>query len=297
MYRVLLRHLGSTKELRGLRLKLKDLQSEPFWVFRGWVERIQERLRGRKVVFIIDEFTKAEEAWKQRQIDQDFFEGLRWLVGEHQDVVFLLCVHEMIYRLLAPEEGNNGRWALLQKGQPVRLNYLDRDSAARLIRQPLGHIYQYDDSIVEYMVELTAGHPYFLQGLCRELATHMAQGNQTRVTLEDLSAAISHVLANGEHYFSHFLNEVQDDLETLVAIAWASGDNNLWLKQDQIQNLLSAPGLISAKGTMNISTLGVVDNRATQTGWEYRISIGLFQRWLRRNYSLSALVQQRRSAQ
>ncbi|MCL4517755.1 MAG: TGS domain-containing protein [Thaumarchaeota archaeon] len=285
---------------RGIRLKPRDIRSDSFWGFRQWLDKTYERLHGRKLLLLIDEFSKAEEALTKKQIDPSFFEGLRWLVTTTPSAVFLLSMQETVYNPIISTRWRTSSRVLLQKAYPVRLTVLDTDSATKLILQPMGHTYQYEDQSVKRILQLSACHPYFLQALCLDLATHMAQQDRTNVTLNDLEVVIPNILSTG-HYFSHFLESLPGfHREILAATAYASQGNNLWVAQNEIHSLMETHGNRIqprgfAKALADLCSLNIVEPREARASWEYRISICLFEMWLLRNVPFGFLAQQRRS--
>ena len=71
-------HLRQTEIKKDLRLRQKDLISDPFGTFALWVKEVQKRLQGTELLFLIDEFTTAEELCNKNELNPSFFDGLQW---------------------------------------------------------------------------------------------------------------------------------------------------------------------------------------------------------------------------
>ena len=219
----------SVDNSRNLRLSRSDLSGEPFQVFAEWVRQIELRLHGTRLMFLIDEFTKAEQLWSNGELDDSFFDGMQWLVGS-ENVACLICVHDHIY------QRNSRTWPVLQRGNPVMLGTLDRPSARRLIQQPLSVSYSYADGVVDELLDLTACHPYFIHAICLELASGKAMSSESLITWDDLQSAVSKVLRTGKHYFAHFLGKIDDyTLTVLKCIAFLSQDDDPWVLRDDVR--------------------------------------------------------------
>ena len=78
---------------------------------------------------------------------------------------------------------------------PIHLAPLDRETAVRLITEPVKGIYQYDEAAIALILEQSGGRPYEVQSLCHaviEHVKHRIQGQKisppVRVTAEDVKA-------------------------------------------------------------------------------------------------------------
>jgi (p)ppGpp synthase/HD superfamily hydrolase len=263
-----------------LRLRLNELYQSPFTYFAQWVKQVEKRLGGKRLLFMIDEFTRAEEEYKRGQIDESFFSGLQWLAG-NQHIGFFICVHDHIYRQ------NTQSWGFLQRGHPLYLRTLDKQAAKKLIQLPLQSLYQFDDGIVDKIVALTNGHPYFIQAICLELSVHMSKQDTHRITDDDLSVAINRVLHNGRHYFHHFHNqETPLCNDVLKCIAFLADDEHQWVERETIQEAALewqiGNRMSIAESIGILYQAGIIEARThNNTKSTYRIPIKLFQFWLR----------------
>jgi hypothetical protein len=80
-----------------------------------------------------------------------------------------------------------------------RLAELNLDAAQRLIREPVGEVYRYEDGVVEQIVALAGGHPFLLDSICRLLFRRSEERNHTGpVTEHDLTAIHPAVLEQAD---------------------------------------------------------------------------------------------------
>ncbi len=265
---------------RGLRLRERDLLADasPYVAFAKWTKRVQKQLQGRRLLFVIDEFTKAEEECDAGRLDRAFFQGLHHLTGT-VGVGFLFCVHDNIYRQ------TSHCWELLQRGQPIRLGSLEKSAAAQLVRRPLDNLYEFEDDVVERILDLTNCHPYFMQAICAEVTKRMSQQPYSRVTLDDLYSAMAFVLRTGDHYFNHYRGHTDHlNWETLKTIAYLAGDDNGWVEGNAIREALAhieqSSHLIS-NALGDLYRAGIIESRNEPQRTLYRIPVGLFQLWLK----------------
>ncbi len=268
------------KERKGLRLKPRDLGENPFIAFAQWVKQVEQHLRGKRLLFVIDEFTTAEEKFQEGRLDGSFFDGMQWLAGT-QRIGFLLCVHDHIFK------ETSRSWGLLQRGQPLRLSILDRKSARRLVQQPLERIYKYEPGVVEEILNLTNCHPYFVHILCQEVITNVTGREGDTVTFADLNIATKTMIINGRHYFNHLLNH-QDTLsyDTLRFISRICDEETPWVSRDEIQAVMKKNGYgydgkVISKLIGDLNRATILESKIHNQQAVYRIQIGIFYRWLR----------------
>ena len=279
-YEKLVRHFKRQDDRRGLRLREKDLEADPFATFARWVQRVEKKMQGTRLVFIIDEFTTAEEEYGRGRLDDSFFDGMQWLAG-NQQVGFLLCVHDHVFHR------SSRSWGLLQRGQPIRLGSLDRASAAKLVQQPLERIYNFEPEVVDHILTLTNSHPFFIHAICQELTRQMAQATHDTVSEDDLQKAVSIVLTSGDHYFSHFNNRTDEhSWDTLKIIAYISKDDEAWVSRDEVRAAMEnygypSEGMLVSKSIGDLFHAGILEGSNLQGQAIYRIPIGLFRIWLR----------------
>lgn len=270
------------EDRKGLQIRERDLATDPFVRFAAWVKRVEQRLQGTRIIFMIDEFTRAEEECRRGKLDVGFFDGLQYLAGS-EDIGIILCVHDSVYH------EDSLSWEMFQRGQPIRLRALDRASAARLVKQPLERLYTFDQKIVDEILDLTHCHPYFIQAICQSLITHMAQKADEHITKDDLIRARASVLVTGDHYFSHYRGITDGrSWDTLKILAYITDeDDHLWATSDEIRQGLkkfghNIEGWAIAKSIGDLLHAGIIEARDVQSQHAaYRIPIGMLRLWLR----------------
>ncbi|GAB4524924.1 MAG: hypothetical protein OHK0046_40120 [Anaerolineae bacterium] len=277
-YDKVLQRINRIEDRRALHLRERDLRERPFVVFARWVKRLEERLGGQRLLFVVDEFTTTEEKHRQGNLADDFFDGMQWLVDSER-IGFLLCVHNHVMK----ERGRS--WELLQRGPVVRLDTLDWQSAARLVQQPIERIYKYEPGVVDHILTLTNGHPYFVHILCQEIVKNVSRRDGDSVTEMDLERAVQVMMQSGPHYFNHLYDRHDDtSFDTLRIIAY----HEEWVSRDEIQEArgrygLSTDGKIIAKTLGDLSSAEIIEGVKRSQKVVYRIKLPVFKLWLQRH--------------
>lgn len=102
------------------------------------------------------------------------------LIDEQRHLTFAFVVGRRIDELPSRIK------ATFKSAQCKLISVLDRASAVQLITQPSRGVVAFDDAAVETLLDLTAGHPYFLQLLCYGLFERATRAGRAVVTAADI---------------------------------------------------------------------------------------------------------------
>lgn len=110
-------------------------------------------------------------------LNSDFGERCRFIFAGYRDLAHHCMDSESRFRNFA---------------EPIRLGNLDPLSARLLIEEPmceeLGFRFESDD-LVEMILDMTAGHPNYIQVFCKELSESLESQQRRRVRLADIEQA------------------------------------------------------------------------------------------------------------
>lgn len=254
-----------------------------------WV-KLAEQLTGKRLFFLIDEFTIAEEACTNGYIDESFFQRMDAIV-DGGSLSMMLCIHNTVLRRPGSKLGN-----LQQRAKVIWVPELDERDAVALINQPVNQFYQYAQGVEDEIIQLTNRHPYYIHTLCNELITAASMRDNPLITKADLQKAVERVLHSAPIHFAHFQSAAADDTgwKILEAIARISGTNNLeWVEIERIKDVmfLVTEGVTSVdvhNRLMNIYNAGGIEKDSSTGKVRYRIAIGLFHKWLQPNVDTHA---------
>ncbi|MCP4660043.1 MAG: ATP-binding protein, partial [bacterium] len=175
---------------------------------------------GRRLILAVDEFELIEDGIRAGPIDAGFLPYLRALNQRHR---WLALIFGGLHTL--DEMGRDYRSAFYGQAEHVRVGYLDRDDAFRLITQPHPDFaLEYAPELCERLYELTYGQPYLLQRLCWELVNRwnerfLAEGESVPRTLvlTDLEPVLTADLyAAADYYFDGVWSNVTDAERALM---------------------------------------------------------------------------------
>ena len=203
---------------RGLQQPVPDLtafEQQPARVFEhDFLEPVQQALEDRTLLLVLDEFEELEMRVRSGRLDPTMFSYLRHLMQHAHQVAFVFVgTHRL-------EEMSTDYWSVLFNIALYRhIGYLDERSARRLIIEPVQpYNMVYDDLALHRMLQVTAGHPYFLQLLCYSLVNSHNRSGRNYTTIDDVDQALDEILTLGEAHFA-FLWDRSTDGERVALLA------------------------------------------------------------------------------
>jgi hypothetical protein len=284
--------LGRVFETLGLPPPAHESLEEPtVWLSRG-LQSAVEHLGDRRLLLIIDEFNYLLDLEQDGKVDPVVFYNLRAVIGERRDLHWLMIVQDVRFKDLS-SWGSAG--SLFQQAVPLHVPNLDSHWARKLIVEPAGQAgFSYDGQsdgdrsrdVASLAFDLTAGNPYFIQALCRNMLDQARRQRRTNVTMSDLKTATSLVLSDGPRYFDHFLRSLDDTRNNVVVstIARISRPVGKWVQRAELVRELprgkrraladEIDGLIA-----RLARVGILETRPEGKFTDVRIAVPIFHEW------------------
>jgi GTP pyrophosphokinase len=254
----------------------------PLSVAVHWVAQVEKELNGKRLCFLIDEFTSTEEAYRKGYIDDSFFQQLQHIV-DNGELTLILCIHDTVLR-----DPYSKLQPLTTRAEMVRVEELEQHDADALIRQPMSRFYTLDPAVIEEIHRLTHGHPYIVHVLCHQLMSHAAHLETTQITLKHLASIADRLMRSIHHYFDHYQSATNEAgwkvIKTIAQLSYhAPPDGWVTLKalHEQLADDLTQPEI--EQRCRELYSAGAVARKwlDRQNGYQYRVQVGLLDRWLR----------------
>ncbi len=162
---------------------LADFQENPLSRFqREFLPEIWQKLKGRRLLLMLDEFELLETYVRESNLDQTIFSFLRTLIQHEPNLAFLFAgTHKF-------EELDPSRWELLSGALYKKISFLDQKAAHRLITEPVKGILKYESEAIDTIFQLTSGHPYYVQLVCSELFSVAISQDISTITSADVKS-------------------------------------------------------------------------------------------------------------
>jgi GTP diphosphokinase / guanosine-3',5'-bis(diphosphate) 3'-diphosphatase len=275
--------------------KFNRMRRDPLNYFRSFVEQVRQVER-RHIILILDEFQVLTGLKQEVASLADSFSYLRSLITGGSDISFLFSGGGVLDKL----QRQVGASSLLNVTHHQKVECLKPDEARKLIVEPVQNL-QYDDEVVERLLDLTGGHPYYLQMLCGELAHSAYHTDGTCVRMSHLQTALADWLPDREeHHFSHLWGTDSDisyrvqqyNKLFLAALPAAEPVAERWVTFDAISSMLESSFVNEQALWQGLQDLTQMDTLDFDGDSKYRIKVSMCQDWIRSNYTVARILKE-----
>jgi len=273
---------------------LNHLRKDPLGYFDTFLFHVQQtQIVGNcPLVIILDEFQclcNLREATISRNA---IFSRLRSQTLHGQGAHIVLSGGGLLSHLLA----QTGIDALLNITHDEKLTTLETDAAHRLIKEGLMQVGGIVDIAIDYLLQITAGHPYYLQLLCSHLY-EQAQEQRTKITHHFASSCVHDWIEKADKSRFQHLWEGHDDSSArrnkLILSALAEPGLRGMNDEVEYEKLIGAIGHLVPESELvraleDLAYLGILK----QDHARYTITVKLFTLWLRHQWPLTLTMKE-----
>jgi len=178
---------------------LNQFQKKPTLFFQEFFfSEIQEKINKQKIILMMDEFELIDDKINEGAIDKNILNYFRNLMQHSSNIEFIFSgTHRL-------EEMSSNYWSILFNiGLYYHISFLKKDEAEKLICDPVRSSLQFDSMAVDKILEMTAGHPYFIQLVCYYLVEYQKKKKRNYATIEDVNDVLDEVVIGGTPHFQY----------------------------------------------------------------------------------------------
>ena len=260
----------------------RELKTDLNIFSRKFLHQVYQELDDKKLVLLLDEFdVMSDDPTNILDKGRGFFRYLETLLKQ-QENLFIIAVSGR-----RPDDLPN--LLHLFNGVPPHqeIGFLDDLSAKRLIRRPTQGFLEYDQDAITAILELTAGHPYYIQVICFNIFI-LAKNNKTgKVIRADVENVIETAIGHADGALTWFSKELTIP-EKVVLSAVVEAQRNVIHKVQRLPEkpltLLKNYGVIQTdelvQATSQLAYKGFLDDT------ERRVKIEFVRLWLEQSHPL-----------
>jgi formylglycine-generating enzyme required for sulfatase activity len=177
---------------------IDDYKSDPQYAFELFIKKATMKVKEKPIILMIDEFDGLFQMIKENRMEPSVLDNLRSIMQHYQQIWFLLAGTHML-----KQAASDYKSALFNIATYEKISTLDENSARDLIVKPIKEHIEYEPYVVDKLISLTNGHPYFIQGICYELVYFLESRQKQSVTLKDFNFVITEFLQQGSSHFDN----------------------------------------------------------------------------------------------
>jgi type I restriction enzyme M protein len=171
----------------------------PFTDFRDYLELVLTVLEPVKLglVLMLDEFDKLQEGIDNGVTSPQVPENIRFLIQTYPKFSAILTGSRRLKRL------REEYWsALYGLGMSIPVTVLDKESARKIVTEPVRDRLVFSQEAIERVIEVTARHPYLMQCLCNRVFDHAMETKSRSITASVVNNAANKLVRDNEHFAS-----------------------------------------------------------------------------------------------
>jgi hypothetical protein len=268
----------------------------PSQVFeQEFLARAEAALGDRRLLLAFDEFEEIEARVRDGNVDRAIFPFLRHLMQHSNKLAFMFVgTHKL-------DELTKDYWSVFFNiAHHKEIRFLDEKAASRLIREPVADYgLVYDDLAVKRVLEITAGHPYFVQLLCLALVDYANVSKRNYITVEDVRSVVDQTIALGEAHFRWLWDQAGPKEQLVLATLTELLRDEALVTNSAIANKLATPGMPQRWRMDPAEVSDILSRLANQDVVEeipdhvlqYRFKLEIVNLWIRRNRPLSRVIE------
>lgn len=212
--------------------------------FQRYMERLVKLLKVERLVLMIDEFEYLFYLFKD---DEEFAQGIRLTqilrsLTYHSRRVSLITagvtpLHKLPHSYVSSPFFN----IALAK----RVSFLEPGEAVTLIKQPTCGLLKFDETAIEHLLKLSAGHPFVLQGLCFSVFEFCANSGDIKVDVAVIESALQHFSTSFDSFFFNIAYQDGSEGKILMAASLLSEAGGLFV--DKLEEAVEKNGVDPTK--------------------------------------------------
>jgi len=266
-------------------LAVEQFEKDPIFTFEELFLETVKTNTDKRILILLDEFEELENKVSHGKLDEGIFGEIRHLMQSNYLSFILAGTHKL-------DELTKNYWStLFNIALYHEISFLDKESAERLIKEPVVGFIEYDDLAVERLMKVTACYPYLLQLFCFHLVNLHNEKKIVYIGLEDINEVVDKVVESGEAHFRYLYdNSSQNEKIVLSALseilnfatrATISDIMNLlnemrvFIEVDEMKNCLE---MLEKKGIIEV------------TGSICEFKIDLLRSWAKKKAPLSKII-------
>lgn len=278
-----------------------DFQSDSFEAFSFLLEGMLETIYPHKLLLVLDEFSVLQGQFRPISsggvLSEEVFGFLSNVIQSTSQLTFIFTGTYVLMEMMREHA-----FDLAKICEPRMVSFLDEASARRLIEEPVGRDkknpdrgwLEYDPRVIDRIITVTNCHPYLIQHLCMQLVNRMNKRKHNYVNLNDINSIIDNTISRPAYAMPILTLWNEFDApqhKVLSAVAANSGSGQSQVEVTEIVNTFRGRGDSMQVEDILTTCLSLVDaellEKYTSEGTDsYKISIPLYQMWLKQNKSL-----------
>jgi len=280
------------KELPVVNMEKKGLSNhDPYQTTQLYFNELERQLGDRNLAIFFDEIELLWEKLEDGKIEPEVFDFMRSLINQHPSIAFgFTATHRL--RHMREHYGSPIFSMMLYK----KIDYLDEDSAERLICEPVKAEFEYDALTVNTIKKVTSNHPFFIQLVCKELIDYVNRKRQRVFKPQEMDKVLNLAMERGELQFFSLLRESRFLEKIILAvIAEITESDSAEIPEADILKRIQTRVDVSDQDIQN-GLDSLKEREILKAEYKdvvyYSYKVALVRRWVKKNFPLLRVIRE-----
>lgn len=265
-----------------------DETANPYHVFSDFLDSILERIGDRTLLVLVDEYELLESKVDEGRLDSEIFLFLAGLIDNKERLSFIFTGSRRL------EDRDRRYWReMLRRSLFRKIGFLSQNDTRRLTTEPVAGRVVFGRNVVDRIVRLTAGQPFYVQVVCQTAVDYLNEHERNALAMADLDRVVGEIV---DHplpqmiYFWEALSADEKVVLSLLALQLDGTNEHGWASAADLVALVErekAPVDLS-EHTIHLTLEELFRTEVLEKSpfESYRFRIDLLRIWIRRSHSI-----------
>lgn len=270
------------------RFAIRDEKLNPYHQFVDFLDSVLARIGDRTLLLLVDEYELLESKVEEGRIDSEIFLFLAGLMDNKERLSFVFTGSRRL------EERDRRYWReMLRRSLFRKIGFLSGNDARRLVVEPVSNKIVYGRGVVDRIVRLTAGQPFYAQVICQTAVDYLNENERNALAMRDLNHVVEEIVDHPLPQMIYFWDALSPDEKvvlSLLATRLGEMDGYGWATAADLVRLVKrekAPVDLS-ENTIHLTLEELFRREILEKSpfESYRFRIDLLRLWVRRSHSI-----------
>lgn len=276
--------------VEGFRIDDKSLN--PYHQFVDFLDDVLARIDDRVLLLLIDEYELLETKADEGRLNPEIFLFLAGLMDNKERLSFVFTGSRRL------EERDRRYWReMLRRSQFRKIAFLSENDARRLITEPVAGRVVYGRNVIDRIVRLTAGQPFYTQVICQNVVDFLNENKQNGITMRELNGVVDEIVDHPLPQMIYFWDALSADEKVVLSLLAHRLDvprDRTWATAADIVDVIGrehVPVDLSENTIhLTLEELFRTDVLEKNPFEAYRFRIDLLRLWIRRSHSIWEVI-------
>ncbi len=271
--------------------RIDDASLNPYHQFVDFLDDVLERIGDRVLLLLIDEYELLETKADEGRLNPEIFLFLAGLMDNKERLSFVFTGSRRL------EERDRRYWReMLRRSQFRKIAFLSENDTRRLVTEPVAGRVVYGRGVIDRIVRLTAGQPFYAQVICQNVVDFLNEHKRNGITMKELECVVEEIVDHPLPQMIYFWDALSADEKVVLSLvakrldiserSWATAADIIEVVEREKVPVDLSENTIH----LTLEELFRTDVLEKNPFEAYRFRIDLLRLWIRRSHSIWEVI-------